>query len=254
MGGMKEDDRLLVERTRKRLARWVGQPPGSPASSPAQRRFPGLAALLEHTLLAPDATARAVDRLCDEAIAHGLHGVCVAPHRVAQVASRLRGTGRATVAVVGFPLGNTTAEVKAYEAAQVVELGATEIDMVLQVGAIKDEAWGAAAEEIAAVVEAARGRPVKVILETGLLTEEEIVAAALLCQGAGAAFVKTSTGFGPRGASPRDVQLLHAAVGGALGIKASGGIRTAAAALAMWEAGADRIGASASVSIVEEGA
>lgn len=254
MGGMTDEERLLVERIRQRLAPWLADASAGGWRAPERGAFPGFPALFEHTLLAPEATAADVDRLCDEAIAHGFHGVCVAGRHVRRVARRLEGTGCLPVAVVGFPLGSSETRVKAFEAAEAVRDGAAEVDMVIPIGAVKSAAWEEVREDVAAVVRACGGRPVKAIVETGLLDRDEVVAAALLAQAAGAAFVKTSTGFGPRGATVEDVRLLRAAVGDALGVKASGAIRTAEQALAMWEAGADRIGASASVRIAEEAA
>ncbi len=210
-----------------------------------------LAPLIDHTLLRPEATGSDVDRLCDEAIRYGFAAVCVNPVRVERCAARLRDTKIAVAAVVGFPLGATLPEIKAEEAARAVAAGAGEIDMVLQIGRLKEGRTAAVADEIRAVVEAAR-RPVKVILETGLLTDEEKETACRLAVEAGASFVKTSTGFLGSGATIEDIRLMRRVVGPGFGVKASGGIRTAADALAMVEAGADRLGASRSVAIVTQ--
>jgi deoxyribose-phosphate aldolase len=210
----------------------------------------GIAARIDHTLLRADATAQQVDRLCDEAIRYGFATVCLNPHWVPRAASRLRGHGVPVCAVVGFPLGANATEVKAREARLCVEEGASEIDMVIQIGVLKSRDHRVVAEDIQAVVRAA-GVPVKVILETALLTRDEKIEACTLAKAAGAAFVKTSTGFGPSGATVDDVRLMREVVGEDMAIKASGGIRDLDTAQALIEAGADRIGASASVRIAE---
>ncbi|MEF2229637.1 MAG: deoxyribose-phosphate aldolase [Pseudodesulfovibrio sp.] len=211
-----------------------------------------LASRIDHTLLKPAATARELEELCSQAVRFGFYGVCVNPSAIARIARTLADAAPVPVCVIGFPLGATLPEVKAYETAAVVESGAREIDMVLNLGAFKDGDDSLARRDIAGVVRAAAGFPVKVILETALLAEDEIVRACKLCVAAGARFVKTSTGFGPGGATAEAVRLMRRTVGPDIGVKASGGISTRAAALAMLEAGADRIGASASVSIVSD--
>jgi len=211
-----------------------------------------LASRIDHTLLKPAATARELEELCSQAVRFGFYGVCVNPSAIALVARILAGEIPVPVCVVGFPLGATLTEVKAYETGAVVRAGAREIDMVMNLGAFRDGRDGLVRDDVAGVVRAAEGHPVKVILETALLTEEEIVRACTLCVDAGARFVKTSTGFGPGGATVEAVRLMRRTVGPDIGVKASGGIATRAAALAMLEAGADRIGASASVAIVSE--
>jgi deoxyribose-phosphate aldolase len=213
-----------------------------------------LAAVLDHTLLDPAATPDRVDRLCDEAREHAFAAVCVNGVYVPRCSGRLVGSGVAVCAVIGFPLGAGATEAKAAEARIALEDGATELDMVLQVGAFRSGDREACRQDIEAVVDVARPREatVKVILETGLLTPDEIPAAARLCVTAGADYVKTSTGFGPRGASVEDVRLMRAAVGPEVGVKAAGGIRTRAFALQLLEAGATRLGCSASVAIVTE--
>lgn len=212
---------------------------------------PGVAGRIDHTLLAAETTAADIERLCDEALRYRFASVCVNGHWVPRVAERLRGTDVRTCAVVGFPLGATDSGTKAEEAALAVEEGADEIDMVMQIGLLKSRDYALVLADIRGVVNAS-GVPVKVILETALLTDEEKRKAAALAQAAGAAFVKTSTGFGPSGANVADVRLLRSVVGEGVSVKASGGIRDADVAQAMIEAGADRIGASASVRIVEE--
>ena len=211
-----------------------------------------LAPFIEHTLLRPEATAADVDLLCEEAVGHGFCGVCVNPVHIARASRALAGQGPLPVCVVGFPLGATLTRVKAWEAGLVADLGAREIDMVLNIGAFRAGERALAGEDVAAVVRAAAGAPVKVILETALLTEPDIVAACRLAVEAGAAFVKTSTGFGPGGATVEAVGLMRQTVGPGIGVKASGGIASYAQALAMVEAGASRIGSSASLAIVSD--
>ncbi|MCA9530846.1 MAG: deoxyribose-phosphate aldolase [Myxococcales bacterium] len=212
---------------------------------------PDLAPFIEHTLLAGAATAADVERLCDEAVEHGFFGVCVTPARVALCRRRLDGTGVRVVSVVGFPLGANLTTIKAVEAVRAVGDGADELDVVAALGALRDGAYDLVVEDICQVVRGAQGRPVKVILETGALTEEQKRVGAALAKGAGAAFVKTSTGFGPGGATVEDVRLLRSVVGATIGVKASGGVRDAAAADALIEAGATRIGTSRGVAIVQ---
>lgn len=231
---------------RLQLALGSESPPGE--APPAQ----GLAAYIDHTLLRPEATAAQIDRLCDEALEHAFASVCVNPTWVARCARRLAGSTVAVCTVAGFPLGANTSVVKATEARTAVEHGATEIDMVINVGALRSGMPDVVLEEVSLVRGAAHegGAITKVILETVLLTDDEKVIAGALAAEAGAEFVKTSTGFAGSGATVPDVVLLRAAVGPRLGVKASGGVRTAADARAMIEAGATRIGASAGVSII----
>ncbi len=210
------------------------------------------AAFLDHTLLAPDATAQAVEALCAEAVAYGFKAVCVNPWHVPRVAARLAGELPLPITVAGFPLGASQTAAKAREAGLAVEQGAAEVDMVLNIGALKGGDAQTVRQDVAEVVRACAGRPVKVILETCLLSDAEKELACRLCVEAGAAFVKTSTGFSRSGATEADVALLRRVVGPHVGVKASGGIRTAADLLRMLAAGADRIGASAGVAIVQE--
>ena len=214
----------------------------------------GLARVIDHTLLRADATYADLARLCEEARRFRFAAVCVNSGFVARARALLLGSDVAVCAVVGFPLGAMATTAKAYEARDAVHAGASEIDMVVNLGALKSGDLAAVEADIRAVVEASRPARVKVILETGALTLEEKVAAAGLARSAGAAFVKTSTGFGPGGATVDDVALLAGLVGGQLGVKASGGIRTRDDALRLLRAGATRIGASASVAIVTGGA
>ncbi|NLG27260.1 MAG: deoxyribose-phosphate aldolase [Chloroflexi bacterium] len=243
-------ERDWLKLARARLASIAHLPPAPPAPLTAE----GLAALIDHTLLKPDATPEAIDRLCAEARAHRFASVCVNSRYVARCAAALGQTGVPVCAVVGFPLGACLTEVKVYEAERCLALGAREIDMVLAVGALKAGDYAAVRDDIAEVVAACHraGAHCKVILETALLTEEEKVVACLLCLDAGADFVKTSTGFSSAGATVADVRLMRAVVGADAGVKAAGGIRTYADALAMVTAGANRIGASASVKIFAE--
>lgn len=212
-----------------------------------------IARYIDHTLLKPEATRQDIARLCAEAKRYNFAAVCINPAYVKIASDLLRGSPVRICTVVGFPLGTTTTAVKAFEAAEAVNNGADEIDMVLNPGALKggDEAYVLA--EITAVVRAARGKTVKVILETGLLTADEKVLACRLAGKAGAHYVKTSTGFGPGGATVEDIRLMRETVGTGLGVKASGGVRTREAALEMIGAGATRIGTSWGVSMLEDG-
>lgn len=212
-----------------------------------------LAGLIDHTLLKPDATYNEIERLCFEAKEYGFASVCVNPAYV-HLAARLLGGGPVKVCtVVGFPLGATTYKVKAEETKEAVASGATEVDMVINLGALKSGFYNLVYQEIKAVVEAASCQALtKVIIETCYLNTEEKIKACLLARYAGADFVKTSTGFGKAGATTEDVVLMRQVVGGELGVKAAGGIRDLATAEAMIKAGANRIGASASVKIMQE--
>lgn len=216
---------------------------------------PLIARMIDHTLLKPDASAVEIAQLCEEASQYRFASVCVNPTNVRQCAELLQDVEDVAVCtVVGFPLGATTPEVKAYETLQVVADGATEVDMVINVGAIKNKNWPLVQADVRRVVQAAHagGAICKVILENALLTDEEIVTACQICQKAGADFVKTSTGFGPGGATVEDVALMRQTVGPEMGVKAAGGVRTYEDAQQMIEAGATRIGASAGIRIVEE--
>lgn len=212
-----------------------------------------IARVIDHTLLRPDATPAQIDTLCDEARAYHFATVCVNPVNVAQATQRLEGSDVEVCTVVGFPLGATPPAVKAFETARTIADGATEVDMVINIGALKAGDYQTVFDDIAAVVEAAHTRDawVKVIIEAALLTDDEKVAACLLAKAAGADYVKTSTGFGPGGATTADVALMRRTVGPTLGVKAAGGIKTYEDAQAMLAAGASRLGASAGVTIVE---
>ncbi|MGE5508660.1 MAG: deoxyribose-phosphate aldolase [Chitinophagales bacterium] len=209
-----------------------------------------LAKLIDHTLLKPDAAPEAIAKLCGEAKTHGFASVCVNPCNVARAADLLRGSAVKVCTVIGFPLGASTHLTKAFEVRDAIANGADELDMVLNVGALKAQEYQVVQRDIEAVVDAAQGRIVKVILETGLLTDREKIKACELAKAAGASFVKTSTGFGPGGATVEDVQLMRKTVGPELGVKASGGVRDRETALRMVAAGATRIGTSSGVAIV----
>ncbi len=211
-----------------------------------------MAGYIDHTLLKPEATGDDITRLCNEAIVNCFYAVCINPSYVKLAAVTLEGSGVKVAAVVGFPLGATTTAAKAFETAEAIENGATEIDMVMHVGALKSGDKQYVVDDINAVVKATGGKTVKVIIETGLLSDEEKVLACRLAREAGAAFVKTSTGFGPGGATIADVQLMRETVGPELGVKASGGVRTPGAAREMIEAGATRIGTSSGLVIIKD--
>ena len=213
----------------------------------------GLAKTIDHTLLKPDATLAEIDALCAEALEHRFASVCVNGVHVRRCAEILSGSGVAVCTVVGFPLGAMAPEVKVYEARRALEDGATEVDMVQNVGALKSGDDEFVRRDVAAVAETVHrfGATLKVILETCLLSDEEKTRASRISKRAGADYVKTSTGFSKGGATVEDVALMRRAVGPELGVKASGGVRTADDARAMIAAGATRIGASASIAIAK---
>jgi deoxyribose-phosphate aldolase len=209
-----------------------------------------LASIIDHTLLSPAADRAAIKKLCTEAQAYSIGHVCVNPHYVAEARELLRGTGVGICAVVGFPLGATITEVKALEARKVVELGADELDMVLNIGALRSGEDFLVREDIHGVVSAS-GVTTKVILETALLSDEEKRRGCIAALEAGAHFVKTSTGFANGGATIEDVKLMKRVVGDKLGVKASGGIRTYDAVKNFLDAGAIRIGTSSGPAILD---
>ncbi len=223
--------------------------PGSPKSK--QEPISRLAQFIDHTILKADATLSDLKRICDEAKHWHFKGVCVNACNIEFVAKELKDTGVLAIAVVGFPLGASTAKAKAFEARGAISAGAREIDMVINLGALKSQDYRTVIEDIEQVVEASKPFPVKVILETASLTDEEKIIASALAKGAGAAFVKTSTGFGAGGAHIKDVALMRRIVGTDMGVKASGGIKTLEDAKAMLNAGANRLGCSTSVAIVQ---
>jgi deoxyribose-phosphate aldolase len=213
-----------------------------------------VARLIDHTLLKADASRDEIVNLCSEALKYNFASVCVNPWNVAQAAEILRGSPVKVCTVVGFPLGATLPEVKAFETQRAIHHGAQEIDMVINVGALKSELIGLVEADIRGVVEASHrgGAICKVIIETCLLSSEEKIHAALASKSAGADFVKTSTGFSTAGATPEDIRLIRETIGAGTGIKAAGGVRTLEDLEKMVEAGATRIGASAGVKIVEQ--
>ena len=210
-----------------------------------------IARRIDHTLLKPDATKDDLDLICKEALQYNFATVCVNSSNIPYVAKKLKGSDVKPIAVVGFPLGASTTSAKVYEAIEAIRNGAREIDMVINIGALKSRDFKLVYKDIQAIVEASKPHKVKVILETASLTHDEKVAGCVLSKAAGAAFVKTSTGFGPGGATVDDIILMRSVVGDDMEVKASGGIRSTEDARKMIDAGADRIGASASVAIVE---
>jgi deoxyribose-phosphate aldolase len=246
-------EEVIAYLSRSPRQRLDGQPEERPAPR-ARLAADAVAALIDHTLLKPDATHAEVDRLCHEAVDFGFASVCVNPWYVPLAARLLRGSAVKVCTVVGFPLGATLPKVKAYETEEAIKLGAQEIDVVQNVGALKSGQNERVEVDLRGVIEISHraGAVCKVILETALLTREEKVRGALLAKRAGADFVKTSTGFASGGATVEDVALLRETVGGELGIKASGGIRTLDDLRAMVAAGATRIGTSSGVKIVQQ--
>jgi deoxyribose-phosphate aldolase len=228
--------------------------PTQPTVSPLAAR--DLARYIDHTILKPEATAAQIDQLCAEAQRYHFKAVCVNPVWVQRCVSLLSGSATCVATVAGFPLGATLPEVKAYEAQHLASLGAREIDMVLNIGALKSGDLSLVARDIAAVVQAAHTSDAitKVIIEAALLTDDEKKIACRLACEAGAEFVKTSTGFASGGATAHDVALMREVVGPHIGVKAAGGIKTYADALTLIAAGANRLGASASVLIMQEAA
>ncbi|WHY90573.1 deoxyribose-phosphate aldolase [Neobacillus cucumis] len=211
-----------------------------------------IAAMIDHTLLKPDATRQQIETLCQEAREYKFFSVCVNPSWVKTCRDLLNGSDVKVCTVIGFPLGATTSETKAFETKNAIDNGADEVDMVINIGALKDCNDQLVESDIRAVVDAAEARALtKVIIETSLLTQEEKIRACQLAVQAGADFVKTSTGFSSGGATIEDIALMRQAVGPELGVKASGGVRSTEDALKMIEAGATRIGASSGVAILK---
>lgn len=209
-----------------------------------------LARYFDHTILKPDATSQDVIKICEEAKKYDFFSVCVNPVHIQLVCQELKGSDVKKCAVVGFPLGANTSKIKALETKTAIEAGADEIDMVINIGALKDGNFQRVQNDIMSVVDAAKGRCVKVIIETCLLSTQEKIKACELSKAAGAHFVKTSTGFSTSGATKEDVALMRKTMGDALKVKASGGIKTLDDTLSMIMAGADRIGASAGADIL----
>lgn len=208
--------------------------------------------MIDHTVLKADTPLETVKRICDEAMEYGFASVCINPCHVAYCADYLKDSDVSVCTVIGFPLGANTSAVKAFETKDAIANGADEIDMVMNIGALKDKNYDLVRNDVKAVVEAANGTLVKVILETCLLTEDEIKKACELCVEAKADYVKTSTGFSTRGATIEDVQIMKAAVQGKAKVKAAGGVRTHEDMVKIVEAGADRIGTSAGCSLVDK--
>ncbi|KGP73150.1 deoxyribose-phosphate aldolase [Pontibacillus yanchengensis] len=213
-----------------------------------------MAKMIDHTQLKPDTKQEKIEQICNEAKEYGFASVCVNPYWVPLCYDLLKDTDVKVCTVIGFPLGATTTEMKAYETKQAIENGATEVDMVINIGALKSEDYEAVKADIEAVVRATEGKALtKVIIETSLLTDDEKVKACQLAKEAEADFVKTSTGFSGGGATVEDVRLMRETVGPDMGVKASGGVRDREGADAVIEAGATRIGASAGMQIVSGG-
>ncbi len=212
-----------------------------------------IAGAIDHTMLVPTATRADIVRVCEEARQHNFASVCLNTTWIPLAVKLLRGTTVMPICVVGFPLGAMVTAAKAMETREAIRMGAEEIDMVINIGALKGGDHDLVLQDIRAVVEAAQGRPVKVILETSMLNREEKIAGSALTKAGGAAFVKTSTGFGGGGATIEDIQLMRQVVGPDMGVKASGGVRSLDDARQMLAAGATRLGASASVKIVQGG-
>jgi len=248
-------DQNCVEKCARKTRRVIAAGADRISAGPAVTQVDAdIAALIDHTLLKPEASREDIRKLCQEAVRFSFASVVVNPWYVPLAAELVRGSPVKVCTVAGFPLGATLPQVKMYETEEAIKLGAHEIDMVMNIGALKSGQDDVVELDIRGVVEACRrgGAICKVILETALLTMEEKVRACLACKNAGADFVKTSTGFGPAGATAEDVALMRAVVGEEVGVKAAGGIRTLEDLAKMVSAGATRIGASASVRILEE--
>ena len=254
------DYKELVATVTKAAVRYLSESDKSHVTATAGNSAAGIgdaaeiARLIDHTLLKPEATQEDIRKLCWEAVQFGFASVCVNPCNVALAAEQVRGTKVKICTVIGFPLGANLSSTKIQEAKEAIKLGAQEVDMVINIGALKSGLDDVVESDIRGVVKAAHGgRAIcKVILETSLLTHEEKMRAARAAKRAGADFVKTSTGFSTGGATPEDVALLRSVVGPKMGVKASGGLRTLEDVMKMVRAGATRIGASAGVKIMEQ--
>jgi deoxyribose-phosphate aldolase len=243
----------LLARADAEVAAALGPAPEPVGGPRALRTADNLAGRIDHTLLKPDATAAAIGTLCDEAVEHGFASVCVNTRWVPLASERLAGSDVMVCTVVGFPLGAMTPRAKAEEARIAVSEGAEEVDTVIDIGGLRSGLLGDVYVDMLGVVSAAAPVPVKVILETSLLSDEQKAIGCLIALRTGAAYVKTSTGFSGGGATVGDIALMRNVVGDKLGVKASGGVRTRGIAEELLAAGADRIGASASVAIVSGG-
>ncbi len=211
-----------------------------------------IAPFIDHTLLRPDATSGDIERLCKEALRFGFHAVCIHPSRIPMARDILSGDDVKMVTVIGFPLGSTFTKVKVFEAMEAVLQGCDELDIAMNVGLAKSGQWDAVAKDISDVIIATRGSVRKIIIETGYLDRDEKVKASEVARDAGAEFIKTSTGFGPGGATVEDIRLIKSVVGDDCGVKASGGIKTLSQIRELLAAGATRIGTSSGVAIMEE--
>jgi len=250
------DEKKLVELITQEVVRALGgSGTGAPPAPGGPPKFnQDLAKMIDHTLLKPEATLAEVEKLCQEARQYGFWSVCVNTCWVSRCRELLRGSGVKVCCVVGFPLGAMDSRSKAYETREAITNGADEVDMVLNIGALKSKDYETVEKDIRAVVQAARTKTSKVILETGLLTDEEKVIACELCKKAGATFVKTSTGFVKgSAATAEDIALMRRTVGPRMGVKASGGVRSLADAQKMIANGATRLGTSSGVAIVTGG-
>lgn len=258
----KEDEKELVEKiTMEVLEKLQGQSsaekPGKPGNSTPPSAVEGItpaeiAKYIDHTLLKPEATEEQINTICDEAMEYGFHSVCVNTGWAEHCAKRLRGSDVKLCVVVGFPLGATSSRIKAFETRHAIEDGAAEIDMVINIGALKSGKVKLVEEDIRQVLRACRQNTVlKVIIETALLSDEEKVLACEIVKKSGAHYVKTSTGFASGGANIRDVALMRRTIGPGMGVKAAGGVKSFADAVAMIKAGATRIGTSGGVNIVK---
>lgn len=247
------DEKKLVELVTKEVMSALSAKAGAPATKAGSWNLE-LAAIIDHTLLKPDATEEEIETLCAEARQYKFCSVCVNTSWVSRCRDLLRGSGVKVCCVVGFPLGAMDSRSKAFETREAIANGADEIDMVLNIGVLKSGDLASVEKDIRAVVQAARDKVTKVILETGLISDEQKVAACQLAKKAGATFVKTSTGFAKgTGATVEDIALMRRTVGPRMGVKASGGVRSLADARKMIEAGATRIGTSSGVAIVTGG-
>jgi deoxyribose-phosphate aldolase len=255
------DQKELIERITKEVMQRLDekaknqgsadQGKGQPHSSPARISPAELAGYIDHTLLKPEAIESQFEQLCNEAVKYKFKSVCVNSSWVPFIAKKLRGTGIIVCSVIGFPLGGMDTRSKAFEARSAIASGATELDMVINVGALKSGNLKLVEEDIRAIKRACRSTTLlKVILETGLLTEAEKILACEISKKAGADYVKTSTGFAGSGATVQDIALMRRIVGPAMGVKASGGIKTFEQAVALINAGASRLGCGASVEVI----
>lgn len=243
-------DRIADEVIKRLQTQNIGQVAGAAVAAPTNNN--DIASIIDHTLLKPEATAADITKVCEEAKEYNFKSVCINTHYVPLVSKLLRGSGVDTCCVVGFPLGASTTRAKIDETYDALKNGANEIDMVINIGALKSGDWETVKKDIEGVVNAARGRAlVKVILETSLLNDEEKIKACTIAKIARADFVKTSTGFNSGGATIEDIKLMRQTVGPNMGVKASGGVRDTQTARAMMAAGATRIGTSSGIGIVK---